>query len=48
MCDTARMVGKGRLTMEEMLFRLTHDWRVVDADALALTALAPGVAEKAA
>jgi hypothetical protein len=31
---TARVICKGRLTMEELLFRLKHYWRFVDFEAL--------------
>jgi hypothetical protein len=36
---TSRVVCKGRLTMEEILFSLKHYWRFVDSDALELKAL---------
>jgi hypothetical protein len=45
---TSRVVCKGRLTMEEIIFRLKHYWRVVDSEALELTALSQGVDERAA
>jgi DDE superfamily endonuclease len=45
---TSRVVCKGRLTMEEIIFSLKHYWRFVDSEALELTALSQGVAEKAA
>jgi hypothetical protein len=45
---TARVICKGRLTMEEILFSLKHYWRFVDSEALDLTALSWGVDEKAA
>jgi hypothetical protein len=45
---TSRVVCKGRLTMEEILFSLKHYWRFVDSEALELKALSQGVAEKAA
>jgi hypothetical protein len=45
---TSRMVCKGRLTMEEIIFSLKHYWRFVDSEALELKALSQGVAEKAA
>ena len=44
----ARVVCKGRLTMEEILFSLKHYWRFVDSEALELKALSQGVDEKAA
>jgi hypothetical protein len=45
---TSRVVCKGRLTMEEILFSLKHYWRFVDSEALELTALSQGMDEKAA
>jgi hypothetical protein len=45
---TSRVVCKGRLTMEEILFSLKHYWRFVDSEALELKALSQGVGEKAA
>jgi hypothetical protein len=45
---TSRVICKGRLTMEEIIFSLKHYWRFVDCEALELTALSQGVAEKAA
>jgi hypothetical protein len=45
---TSRVVCKGRLTMEEILFSLKHYWRFVDSEALELKALSQGVDEKAA
>jgi hypothetical protein len=45
---TSRVVCKGRLTMEEIIFGLKHYWRFVDSEALELKALSQGVAEKAA
>jgi hypothetical protein len=45
---TSRVVCKGRLTMEEILFSLKHYWRFVDCEVLELTALSQGVDEKAA
>jgi hypothetical protein len=45
---TSRVLCKGRLTMEEILFSLKHYWRFVDCEALELTALSQGVDEKAA
>jgi hypothetical protein len=44
---TSRVVCKGRLTMEEILFSLKHYWRFVDCEALALKALSWGMDEKA-
>jgi hypothetical protein len=44
----SRIIGKGRLTMEEIIFSLKHYWRFVDSEALELTALSQGVDEKAA
>jgi hypothetical protein len=45
---TSRVICKGRLTMEEIIFSLKHYWRFVDSEALELKALSQGVAEKAA
>src|SRR5881397_1570733 len=45
---TSRVVCKGRLTMEEIIFSLKHYWRFVDCEALELQALSQGVNEKAA
>jgi hypothetical protein len=45
---TSRVVCKGRLTMEEIIFSLKHYWRFVDCEPLELTALSQGVDEKAA
>jgi hypothetical protein len=45
---TSRVICKGRLTMEEMIFSLKHYWRFVDSEALDLKALSWGVDEKAA
>ncbi|MBI3326665.1 MAG: hypothetical protein HYZ81_08180 [Nitrospinae bacterium] len=36
---TARMVFKGRVTMEEILFTLTHDWRFLASALLQLQGL---------
>jgi hypothetical protein len=45
---TSRVVCKGRLTMEEILFSLKHYWRFVDSEALEIKALSQGMDEKAA
>jgi hypothetical protein len=45
---TSRVIYKGRLTMEEIIFSLKHYWRFVDSGALELKALSQGVDEKAA
>jgi hypothetical protein len=45
---TSRVVCKGRLTMEEIIFSLKHYWRFVDCEALELKALSWGVDEKTA
>ena len=45
---TSRIICKGRLTMEEIIFSLKHYWRFVDSEALELKALSQGVDEKAA
>jgi hypothetical protein len=45
---TSRVVCKGQLTMEEIIFSLKHYWRFIDSEALELQALSWGVDEKAA
>src|SRR5712664_3524036 len=40
---TSRVICKGRLTMEEIIFSLKHYWRFVDCEALELKALSQGV-----
>jgi hypothetical protein len=45
---TSRVICKGRLTMEEIIFSLKHYWRFVDSEALELKALSHEVGEKAA
>ena len=45
---TSRVICKGRLTMEEIIFSLKHYWRFVDCEALELKALSQGMDEKAA
>jgi len=45
---TSRVVCKGQLTMEEIIFSLKHYWRFVDSEALELKALSQRVDEKAA
>ena len=45
---TSRVVCKGRLTMEEIIFSLKHYWRFVDCEVLELTALSQGGGEIAA
>jgi hypothetical protein len=45
---TSRVVCKGRLTMEEIIFSLKHYWRFVDLEALGLQALSSGVSGQAA
>jgi hypothetical protein len=42
---TSRVICKGRLTMEEIIFSLKHYWRFVDSEALELKALSQGVGE---
>ena len=44
----SRVICKGRLTMEEIIFSLKHYWRFVDSEALELQALSQGVGEKVA
>jgi hypothetical protein len=45
---TSRVVCKGRLTMEEIVFSLKHYWRFVDLEALELQAFSSGICEQAA
>ena len=45
---TSRVVCKGQLTMEEILFSLKHYWLFVDCEPLELKALSWGIDEKAA
>jgi hypothetical protein len=45
---TSRVICKGRMTMEEIIFSLKHYWRFVDSEALDLKAPSWGVDEKAA
>jgi len=45
---TSRVVCKGRLTMEEIIFSLKHYWRFVDCEALELKALSHRVDANAA
>jgi hypothetical protein len=45
---TSRVICKGRLTMEEIIFSLKHYWRFVDSEALELKALSRQVGERAA
>jgi hypothetical protein len=45
---TSRVICKGRLTMEEIIFSLKHYWRFVDSELLELQALSYGVVENAA
>jgi hypothetical protein len=45
---TSRVICKGRLTMEEIIFSLKHYWRFVDSEALELKALSQEVDEKTA
>ncbi len=39
---TSRVICKGRMTMEEIIFSLKHYWRFVDSEALELKALSWG------
>jgi hypothetical protein len=45
---TSRVVCKGQLTMEEIIFSLKHYWRFVDSEIFELKALSWGADEKAA
>jgi hypothetical protein len=42
----SRVICKGRLTMEEIIFSLKHYWRFVDSEALELQALSCGIGGK--
>jgi hypothetical protein len=44
---TSRVMCKGRLRTEEIIFSLKHDWRLGDCEAFELKALSRGVDEKA-
>jgi hypothetical protein len=46
LCYTSRVICKGRLTMEELIFSLKHYWRFVDCEALELQALSQEVTGK--
>ena len=43
----SRVICKGRLTMEEIIFSLKHYWRFVDSEPLELKAFSQGVDGKA-
>jgi len=45
---TSRVICKGRLTMEEIVFSLKHYWRFVDSEALELQGLSWGDEQKVA
>jgi hypothetical protein len=45
---TSRVICKGRVTMEELVFSLKHYWRFVDLEALELQGLSWGVEQKIA
>jgi hypothetical protein len=45
---TSRVICKGRMTIEEIIFSLKHDWRFVDCEALELKELSQGVDEQVA
>jgi hypothetical protein len=45
---TSRVIWKGRMTMEEIIFSLKHYWRFVDSEPLELQALSWGEGERAA
>jgi hypothetical protein len=45
---TSRVICKGCLTMEEIIFSLKHYWRFVDVEALELQALSSCLSEEAA
>jgi hypothetical protein len=43
---TSRVICKGRMTMEEIIFSLKHYWRFVDSETLELQALSWGMGGK--
>lgn len=45
---TSRVICKGCLTMEEIIFSLQHYWRLVDLEALGLQALSSGLSGRSA
>ena len=45
---TSRVICKGRMTMEEIIFSLKHYWRFVDSEALELQGLSWGIERKTA
>ena len=45
---TSRVICKGRMTMEELVFSLKHCWRFVNLEALELQGLSRGVEPKIA
>jgi hypothetical protein len=45
---TSRVICKGRMTMEEIIFSLKHYWRFVDSEPLELQALSQEIGGKAA
>jgi hypothetical protein len=45
---TSRVICKGRMTIEEIIFSLKHCWHFVESEALELQALASKIGEKAA
>jgi len=45
---TSRVICKGRLTMEEIIFSLKHYWRFVDSEVFELKALSWGISGEAA
>ena len=44
---TSQVVCKGRLTMDELIFSLKHNWCFVDSEPLERKTLSQGMAEKA-
>jgi hypothetical protein len=45
---TSRVMCKGQLTMEEIIFSFKHYWRFVDSEVFELKALSQEMDEKAA
>ena len=46
--STARVMCKGRVTMEEIVLSLKHSWRFVNSEALELQGLSWGTEENVA
>jgi hypothetical protein len=46
--DTSRVLFKGRVTMEELIFSLKHHWRFLDAEVLEVHGLSWDIRPQAA